>query len=592
MLTIAPIFEKSEHEEVQVFDPAYFTSDHSWSLLSFLFYRQQQSDFQFDKKEEHARYIRNLSNILKRKQVNETIANLAGSALATFQNEKKSQLVKDFWEGAISSQKRKVATIHERTALMEEHTTGVANSVFQQDQVVREKYMRRLNNTDFLEGENHSALASEDPKKENSKKRPAEEAPSIITPAPNLRGRSPPPSYKSVDNSFDAEASTPSPSNGHDVSDTGIHEDEVENPFITNYEEGSRNNNKFKTILSWQHAINRIYINDASTNDWVADGHNISLDFREFQLTSINLLETNQTFSYAKDIDRILCLSSIMYCNEVKPEFVTCSEKVWNKIRPRPLVPKMLPSVVQLIIIEYNMFLNDKQLLDIKWHENWVKWSTLSTDEDKSIFDCAQEVTKNFFTYLILEEIFSKDDFSLIWANGESESSKERRILNGNNHGRKPDFRVLSKIDDVNMEFLFGEIKPPSNSTSINKGIVKLAEFTKGSLDLIINSYGYVDGLETYGVLIHGNEIKIFSMDLTFDGLYRYNQLSKILLPTENANFLNILTVISTFYSLLERIRSTIVTMNSSKPLSSSGHLYCRKSNSSPKKIRVPIVRV
>uniref|UniRef100_U9TYB5 Uncharacterized protein n=1 Tax=Rhizophagus irregularis (strain DAOM 181602 / DAOM 197198 / MUCL 43194) TaxID=747089 RepID=U9TYB5_RHIID len=142
------------------------------------------------------------------------------------------------------------------------------------------------------------------------------------------------------------------------------------------------------------------------------------------------------------------------------------------------------------------------------------------------------------------------------------------------------------------MEFLFGEIKPPSNSTSINKGIIKLAEFTKGSLDLIINSYGYVDGLETYGVLIYGNEIKIFSMDLTFDGLYRYNQLSKILLPTENANFLNILTVISTFYSLLERIRSTIVTMNSSKPLSSSGHLYCRKSNSSPKKIRVPIVRV
>jgi len=177
-------------------------------------------------------------------------------------------------------------------------------------------------------------------------------------------------------------------------------------------------------------------------------------------------------------------------------------------------------------------------------------------------------------------------------ANGESESLKARRILDGKNHGRKPDFRVLSKVDDVNMEFLFGEIKPPSNSTSINKGIIKLTEFTKGSLDLIINSYGYVDGLETYGVLIHGSKIKIFSMDLTFDGLYRYNQLSKILLPTENANFLNIITVISTFYSLLERIRSTIATMNSPQPLSSSSHLYCRKSNSSPKKIRVLIVRI
>ncbi|CAG8745951.1 8496_t:CDS:10, partial [Rhizophagus irregularis] len=346
-----------------------------------------------------------------------------------------------------------------------EYVNEVKSRIMNQAEMARDEEAGTSSGHKHTEGATIPAKKSalEDPKKENSKKRPAEEAPSIITPAPNLRGRSPPPSYKSGDNSFDAEASTPSPSNDHDVSDTGIHEDEDENPFITKNEEGSRNN-KFKTILSWQHAINRIDINDASTNDWVADGYNISLDFREFQLTSINLLETNQTFSYAKDIDRILCLSSIMYCNEVKPEFVTCSEKVWNKIRPRPLVPKMLPSVVHLIIIEYNMFLNDKQLLDIKWHENWVKWSTLSTDEDKSIFDCAQEVTKNFFTYLssvsfdedkkldedtfvhrychrILEEIFSKDDFSLIWANGESESSKERRILDGNNHGRKPDFR-------------------------------------------------------------------------------------------------------------------------------------------------------
>ncbi|CAG8726218.1 1806_t:CDS:2, partial [Racocetra fulgida] len=74
-----------------------------------------------------------------------------------------------------------------------------------------------------------------------------------------------------------------------------------------------------------------------------------------------------------------------------------------------------------------------------------------------------------------------------------SESSKERRILDEKNHRRKLDFRILSKIDDVNTEFLFGEIKPPNNSTSINKS----------SLDLIIYSYGYVDGLETFGVLIY-----------------------------------------------------------------------------------------
>ncbi len=89
-------------------------------------------------------------------------------------------------------------------------------------------------------------------------------------------------------------------------------------------------------------------------------------------------------------------------------------------------------------------------------------------------------------------------------ANGESESSKERRILDGNNHGRKPDFRVLGKIDDVNREFLFGEVKPPHHSNVKSKSVIKLAEFMKGSLDLIINRCGYISGIEIYGMLICG----------------------------------------------------------------------------------------
>ena len=68
--------------------------------------------------------------------------------------------------------------------------------------------------------------------------------------------------------------------------------------------------------------------------------------------------------------------------------------------------------------------------------------------------------------------------------------------MGGHNHGRKPDFRVLLKI--------FGEIKPPHCPNTINKSIIKLAEFMKGSLDLIIHIYGYVVGLETYGILICG----------------------------------------------------------------------------------------
>ncbi|CAG8793502.1 17518_t:CDS:10, partial [Cetraspora pellucida] len=93
---------------------------------------------------------------------------------------------------------------------------------------------------------NQEPSALEDLKKlENPKKRPADEAFTIITPPPNLRDCSPPPSYKSGDNSFTTEASTeasPSSSNSYDESDTGIYEDVDENPFITKNGEESRNN--------------------------------------------------------------------------------------------------------------------------------------------------------------------------------------------------------------------------------------------------------------------------------------------------------------------------------------------------------------
>ncbi|CAI2170639.1 15825_t:CDS:2, partial [Funneliformis geosporum] len=79
-------------------------------------------------------------------------------------------------------------------------------------------------------------------------------------------------------------------------------------------------------------------------------------------------------------------------------------------------------------------------------------------------------------------------------------------------------------------------------------------------------------------------------IDLSYDGLYRCNQISKLLIPTENANFLNIITVVSTLYSLLERLRTSINAINLSQP-SSSYHSYYRKSNSSPKKLRVLKVR-
>ncbi|CAB5383468.1 unnamed protein product, partial [Rhizophagus irregularis] len=118
--------------------------------------------------------------------------------------------------------------------------------------------------------------------------------------------------------------------NCHNDSDVGHGNDN--NPFIAQTGEGST---KYKVVLSWSHAIDNVVINNVSKNDWITpDGYNISTDFRKLQVESIEKLKTNPILSYAKEIDMILCLSSIMYCNELKPEYVKCSEKIWKDARP------------------------------------------------------------------------------------------------------------------------------------------------------------------------------------------------------------------------------------------------------------------
>ncbi|CAG8497270.1 2968_t:CDS:2, partial [Cetraspora pellucida] len=45
------------------------------------------------------------------------------------------------------------------------------------------------------------------------------------------------------------------------------------------------------------------------------------------------------------------------------------------------------------------------------------------------------------YCHLMLEEIFNMTNYELVWANRESNSSKEQRKSDGKKHGRKPDFR-------------------------------------------------------------------------------------------------------------------------------------------------------
>ncbi|CAH1768430.1 6566_t:CDS:2, partial [Entrophospora sp. SA101] len=105
-------------EGISVKDPDYFTTNHDWSLLGFLLYRQQ---------------CKIPVHLLRR----------AGRAIGSMQKEKKTQLVNEFWESATSVQRRKLGAIAEREALLEEHTTNAVYSTYRQGRIVQEKLARQ-----------------------------------------------------------------------------------------------------------------------------------------------------------------------------------------------------------------------------------------------------------------------------------------------------------------------------------------------------------------------------------------------------------------------------------------------------------------
>lgn len=163
-----------------------------------------------------------------------------------------------------------------------------------------------------------------------------------------------------------------------------------------------------------------------------------------------------------------------------------------------------------------------------------------------------------------------------IWfkrANGESSSSKSRRSSNKENaRGKKPDLKLLTNTKD---KILFGEVKPPCKNSSllVNKDLVKLANFQAGALDELIAKYGNRIGMATYGIwvcgkflglifkfflcicqlvfdLFIGTTIRIYNMDLEYDGIYRMFLITKVIIPTEQAQFISLVPVLESFFNV------------------------------------------
>ncbi|CAB4374453.1 unnamed protein product [Rhizophagus irregularis] len=120
-------------EGISIKDPNYFTAENDWSLLGFLLYRQQCSDFLPNKSEEHHRYSLNLREIMGCEETPVHLLRRAGRAISSIQT-------------------RKIEAVAEREALLEEHTTNAVYSVYstsRNGRIVQEKLTRRLEDTDL-----------------------------------------------------------------------------------------------------------------------------------------------------------------------------------------------------------------------------------------------------------------------------------------------------------------------------------------------------------------------------------------------------------------------------------------------------------
>ncbi|RIB21793.1 hypothetical protein C2G38_2077260 [Gigaspora rosea] len=143
--------------------------------------------------------------------------------------------------------------------------------------------------------------------------------------------------------------------------------------------------------------------------------------------------------------------------------------------------------------------------------------------------------------------------FELVWANSKSSTSNKKNT----NKCKKPDFKLMNNKGN---EILFGEVKPKDSLSILAKKDLTCAQ------------------------------IRIYEIDLNYDGIYRMILIANIITPTEHAQFLNLVTVLETFYNIIHRISEvlTIITSNTT-PNSPSRSTYSRETTPSPKPVRITI---
>ncbi|CAG8747163.1 4044_t:CDS:2, partial [Racocetra persica] len=256
------------------------------------------------------------------------------------------------------------------------------------------------------------------------------------------------------------------------------------------------------------------------------------------------------------------------------PSFLNFSQTIWDQICRRKS-PSSLPSVANNLALEYSSVSLLSPLSDLELKLCLFLSSKIvnTNNEDTFVHETLHD---------LLKEIFRDSTFELIC---ESLVSKNRRSNSSdkeNYRGEKPDFKVVTNTKE---EILFGEVKTKdSRSLLINKDLIKLSNFQSGALDELIKKYSNKIGLASFGP-----RIRIYEMDLNYDGMYRMFLMANVVTPIERAQFLSLIPVLEALYNIKNRISEVLEVIVSDTPASSPRSTYIRMPTPPPKLVKIAI---
>ncbi|CAG8657091.1 13248_t:CDS:2, partial [Funneliformis caledonium] len=434
-------------------------------------------------------------------------------------NEKKSQLINEFWNTVASSQKRKFTEAAERTALVEKHITNVVSSTFEREQTIREEITKQemIVRNKFV-----NCLENKDLGLDVSHKRQRLQVDNVEPQTPENKeyehdsGSSDGP-YVNSNSCYEVQDSRYTSPTPHSHDDPFTEDTEDENVIITNVSPRfSSSKKKFRTYIDEAilHANNKGLYVESHTHEILS-------------LSSILVLIPNSYSTKMVEVFGLQILESIYH--EYAPTLsITLDTEIENIYR-NAIKTCLRDSRGSAIDFLCKNIANRSELRD--------NFGILMIDLIRSLpFDKIRnepsELTliTNFLNGIMKEAFHDPDKYLVQWPNTALAESKIRKF--DGSRTKQPDFVVSLNYQSRAKNVIYvGEVTGPSEKNNVYKNcldLIRIGIFMKDCIDSAILQGA---GIKILGFQCIAYKLDFYVLDLNGEGLYTMNHIAQISIP-------------------------------------------------------------